>query len=275
MFVTRPLLLKNYANYTDRDYNRLYRPHIDACIAARDTMELVLEFVNDNQFFTAFWYTQYITFNALSIAHLYLLQVKGDRIQPFQARAESRRDIAATSYESRLQELAETIFQNLAKVTIQNSPRMRYAAILEGLRTEVIGIMQAPYPEQLPEDVPDEMNWSRFLGSFGPVVHDHYVDNPPIDSHQVAEPQAIIIPHTFATYEQTLPLNDSGDIAEYDPYAAQPQEAQSLLSAYDDLGLDFWSQMDSLPICKFGFVVWTSFIADICFTKAYTNIQNT
>lgn len=61
MFVTRPLLLKNYAKYKFHDYSRLYRPHIDACIAAaRDTMELVLEFVDENQLFTAFWYTQYI-----------------------------------------------------------------------------------------------------------------------------------------------------------------------------------------------------------------------
>ncbi|KAF3399659.1 hypothetical protein DPV78_006796 [Talaromyces pinophilus] len=254
MFVTRPLLLKNYAKYNFRDYNRLYRPHIDACItAARDTMELVLEFVDDKQLFTAFWYTQYITFNALSIIYLYLLQVKGGRIQAFQASFESYGVTGTKSNESRLQQLAETTFHHLARVTVQNAPHMRYAAILEGLRTEVNSSMLTPPQEQLPQEVSDELNWSRFLESLGPTMQRDYA-NATVDDH-VEDTEATAMSHAFTTYEQTAPLNYPGDIPDYDVYAAQAQQPESLLSAYDDLGLDFWSQMDSLPI-------------------SYTNIQN-
>lgn len=270
MFVTRPLLLKNYAKYNFRDYNRLYRPHIDACItAARDTMELVLEFVDDNQLFTAFWYTQYITFNALSIIYLYLLQVKGGRIQAFHASFELYGATGVKSNESRLQELAETTFHHLARVTVQNAPHMRYAAILEGLRTEVSGSTLTPRQEQLPQEGSDELNWSRFLESLGPAIRRDYVDTATVDNHQVEEAEAATMPHAFATYEQTSPLNYPGDIADYDVYAAQPQQPESLLLAYDDLGLDFWSQMDSLPICEYCLIIWSIYLSNKFYHSLY------
>lgn len=255
MFVTRPLLLKNYAKYNFRDYNRLYRPHIDACItAARDTMELVLEFVDENQLFTAFWYTQYITFNALSIIYLYLLQVKGSRIQAFNASFESYGVTGTKSSESHLQELAETTFHHLARVTVQNAPHMRYAAILEGLRTEVNGSKLTPRQAQFPQEGSDELNWSRFLESLGPTMQRDYADT--VGDDHVEHTEAAM-PHEFATYEQASPLNYPGDVPVYDVYAAQAQQPESLVSAYDDLGLDFWSQMDSLPICEYCFIIWS------------------
>lgn len=267
MFVTRPLLLNNYAKYNLRDYNRLYRPHIDACItAARNTMELVLEFVNDNQLFTAFWYTQYITFNALSIIYLYLLQVKGGRIQVFNASFEAYGATGTRSNESRLQELAETTFHHLARVTVQNAPHMRYAAILEGLRTEVSGSMSTPHQAQLPQEGPDELNWSRFLESLGPTMQGDYA-NTAADDH--VEDTEAAMPHAFATYEQTSPLNYPGDIPDYDVYAARAQQPESLLSTYGDLGLDFWLQMDSLPVCEYFFITWSPCLSNNAYRSLF------
>jgi hypothetical protein len=183
--------------------------------------------------------------------------VKGGRIQAFQASFESCGVAGVKSNESRLQELAETTFHHLARVTMQNAPHMRYAAILEGLRTEVSGSMATPRQEQLPQEGSDELNWSRFLESLGPAIQRDYVNATTINDHQVEEAEAAAMPHAFATYEQTSPLNYTGDIPDYDAYTAHPQQPESLLSAYDDLGLDFWSQMDSLPICEYCFVIWS------------------
>lgn len=55
MYVTRPLLLWDcFHEPEDADPTR----YLQSCvITARDTLELVLDLVKDNQLFRAFWYT--------------------------------------------------------------------------------------------------------------------------------------------------------------------------------------------------------------------------
>lgn len=82
MFVTRPLLLRKYATSLPGCENS-YRHYLTTCVAAaRDTVSLILRFAKEEQLFPAFWYSQYLAFNALSAIYIYLIQMKRGRIPP-------------------------------------------------------------------------------------------------------------------------------------------------------------------------------------------------
>lgn len=66
-------------------------------------------------------------------------------------------------------------------------------------------------------------------------------DYPNKTDNDHAEDTQAVMPHALATCEQTSSLTYPGDIPNYDVYAAQAQQPESLLSGYDDLSLDFWS----------------------------------
>ena len=144
IFVTRPLLLRNYATNLPGCEDS-YRHYLTTCVvAARDTVTLILSFVRYEQLFQAFWYSQYIAFNALSALYIYLIQMKRGRIPPCTGQ---------DPHESTLYELAETTQHHLAQATVRNAPSWRYSAILQGLRGEVNRVLYAegnPFMESMP-----------------------------------------------------------------------------------------------------------------------------
>ena len=124
MLINRPLLL------VDSDLDTT--THILACLtAAKTTLDVVLGFVSDKKTFPAFWYTQYVTFNALSVVYVWLVQRKRGRFT----------SIALSENDDVLYALAETIQRYLGEATQANAPSLRYSIILEELQREAQRLM--------------------------------------------------------------------------------------------------------------------------------------
>lgn len=123
MIVNRPLIL---TRPPDPETVRFY---VDKCLsAAHKVLEMVLELVEQNHLFSAFWNFQYITFHALSVVYVWIFQRRRDRL-----------GIACSDYdENRLCELAEKVHAHLAEATQKNAPNLRYSIILEELKQETL-----------------------------------------------------------------------------------------------------------------------------------------
>lgn len=123
MIVNRPLVL---TRPSDPEMVRFY---VDKCLsAAHKVLEMVLELVEANHLFAAFWNFQYITFHALSVVYVWIFQRRRDRL------GSARSDYD----ENRLCELAEKVHAHLAEATEQNAPNLRYSIILEELKQETL-----------------------------------------------------------------------------------------------------------------------------------------
>lgn len=140
MLVNRPLILSRHAKPVD------VQPHVEECLSAAKLMlELVLDFVADNHMFQGFWKTQvgvtphiratlttansfmkYVTFNALSIVYVWIIQRKIGRLA----------NVPSQYEESDLFNIAEAVQTPLAKATQSNAPNLRYTIILGELQRE-------------------------------------------------------------------------------------------------------------------------------------------
>ncbi|KAB8072473.1 fungal-specific transcription factor domain-containing protein [Aspergillus leporis] len=215
MFITRPPLLRNYGQiWTDQEDS--YTQHLRVCLTeAKDTL------------FLAFWYSQYIAFNALSINYILLIQVQRSRILPLSQTYPGTECGLNSEYgfdESTLYELAETAQYHLAHATARNSPSWKYRTIMEGLRREL---------ERL--GVP-----SRYIPNMCPVRDDQLeVDDRKLEgvstSNRAELPPANLEPR----YHGPLPA-DAQTLSLFDNFTLD-----------NDLILDLWPQLDSLPISAY------------------------
>jgi hypothetical protein len=138
MFVTRPLLLRDYCEGTTEPEPPL-RQYLRSCITtARDTLDFVLELVKENLFFPSFWYTQYIAFNALAIVYVCLIHTKWGRIPRAWLFADADSAEPAVN-QSSLYKLAEETQYHLGQATETNAVAWRYNIMLEALREEATG----------------------------------------------------------------------------------------------------------------------------------------
>ncbi|GAB1735388.1 hypothetical protein NU219Hw_g3022t1 [Hortaea werneckii] len=137
MLINRPLILLRKADPSSIE------PQVTACLdAARQVLDLVLEFVSENHLFSAFWNTQYVTFNALSIAYVWIIQRRIGRLN----------DILPNFDLQELFDTAETVQMHLATVTRSNAPNLRYSIILGELQQEARRVLKnntanAQFPE--------------------------------------------------------------------------------------------------------------------------------
>ena len=131
MIVNRPLILSSASDVES------IRPHVDQCVtAARRVLEMVLELVDHNHLFRAFWNFQYITFHALSVVYVWIIQLKGDR----------ERALHTEHDKQHLCELAEKVQAHLAEATQLNAPNLRYSIILEELKQEALRALNRRAP---------------------------------------------------------------------------------------------------------------------------------
>jgi len=146
MLVNRPLLLRNYARSLGPEHLSQYRAAVQACIrAAQDVVEVIESFVLEDQFFPAFWYTQYIAFNALSILYVYLLQrqKQSNHLLPMMWEPGTLSSDAIID-DAAFFERVCTGHRHLAQATSNAAPSLRYSIVLEELRDEVErGLSQA------------------------------------------------------------------------------------------------------------------------------------
>ncbi|KAL4974844.1 fungal-specific transcription factor domain-containing protein [Aspergillus desertorum] len=250
MFITRPLLLRNYGR-TWPDCEASYVHYLGACLtAARDAVEMVLTFVRDNQLFHAFWYSQYIAFNALSIIYIYLIQVRRGRIPPISG-SFNHETYSFSLDESTLYRLSETAQRHLADAASRNALSWKYSAILQGLRRELerLGLgspfAQASHEQTEPTNIanmPSAPN-DDALPMTASSGYDQ-VRNPErmASDSGLAEPDG-------SNFMQFSGMPRSGDSFFVDP---RTEYLFDSLATDKDLTLDFWPQLDSLPISYMG-----------------------
>ncbi|KAL2870224.1 transcription factor domain-containing protein [Aspergillus lucknowensis] len=244
MFITRPLLLRNYGQIWP-DCEASYAHYLGVCLtAARDAVELVLSFVRDNQLFHAFWYSQYIAFNALSIVYIYLIQVKRGRIAPIR-NAFGHTTGNAYLDESALYRLSETAQYHLADATVRNAPSWRYSAILQGLRRELerLGLgMPSVDAHNCPPGCTAAREMSptpaddTLLATHPNYRHIRSTDRIAPDT-SLARPDGVAVPFSAAPRLGDSYFTDPRTEFLFDSFATDK-----------DLMLDFWPQLDSLPI---------------------------
>lgn len=240
MFITRPLLLRDLAKNLP-EYTFQYRKQLRICVqAAKDAVDLVLTFVQENQFFPSFWYTQYITFNGLSIIYIYLIQVKKRRIPGDHELNEQS-----------LFELAESGQHHLAQASARNAPAWRYSVILEGLRTEASRAVKTPAGRDVEPPISDTVDGvAREKPSYlqtvvQPTIPDN---NGPASTLNGRGPESSELAMCNGTAECMGSLANM-DLEMFDV------RTENLLGGFADgldaeLNLDFWPQLDSLPLCK-------------------------
>jgi hypothetical protein len=134
MFVTRPLLLRDLSTSLPETECRQYRDHLCFCIsAAKEAIEITNGSAPYRALYPAFWFSQYIAFSAISIIHIYIIQLSRNRIPS------DLFDI--TSYESpmhikNLYDLALEGQRLLAEAGVKSAPVWRYSPILESLSAD-------------------------------------------------------------------------------------------------------------------------------------------
>lgn len=131
MIVNRPLVLSSHPD------TEQVQPHVEQCLsAARKVLEMVLELVENNHLFRAFWNFQYVTFHALSVVYVWTIQLKGDR----------ERMLGTEHNKQHLCDLANHVQGHLAEATQLNAPNLRYSLILEELRQEAFRALDLRVP---------------------------------------------------------------------------------------------------------------------------------
>lgn len=121
MLINRPSLLIDTSQVALRELQ------VETCLsAAQSTLDAVLAAGLGKHIFQAFWYTQFVCFNALSIVYIWLIQRRHGRLP------------ALTSIEDQeLLKLADTVQRYLNEATQANAPSLRYSIVLEELQQEV------------------------------------------------------------------------------------------------------------------------------------------
>lgn len=228
MFVTRPLLLRDYSQEKEASEDSA-QVYLRSCISnARDTLELVLELVKDRLLYPAFWYTQYIAFNALSIVYIFLIHTKRGRIP--HAWLSANADLESQEIDQNsLYKLAEETQYHLGQATERNSLAWRYNIVLEALRSETTG-----HASETTNDAEQ---------SIGRTQPDH-------DSHLAVQPMDMRdnVPFELASEH---PIVDWDSLQGAGAYDSGIGSLFTFTGSTDELCLDFWPQLDRLPTCGF------------------------
>lgn len=102
--------------------------HIDECLnAALVCLDMIVEMAAEKHMFAAFWNTHFVTFSALTIVYIWLIQHKIGRLPS----SDAVPDIEDLSKQ------AEIVRHHLREATSDSAPSLRYSIILEELSQEV------------------------------------------------------------------------------------------------------------------------------------------
>ncbi|OOQ84327.1 C6 transcription factor [Penicillium brasilianum] len=227
--VTRSFLLNDFTDLSRRpsDPHPMVNAHVQKCIsAAEDIMTLVDDLAHQNVFVQSFWFTHYVTFCAILVVYIHIIQ------QHRQATAPSPTAGSPADAEKlhSLFLLAETCQHYLAEATRKNCPSRRYSIILGELRKEV--------HRHIGSDDHDSI-------SLAPTV---YVDGNIIEQRAIA-PSGV--DHTVSSQPPSLDFQPiSGDVPPTDLSAPLiPVEDAGLLENLE--GSIWWAQLDSWALSSF------------------------
>ncbi|KAF1343803.1 fungal-specific transcription factor domain-containing protein [Delphinella strobiligena] len=230
IFVTRPLLLRDFSKTLPQCAVE-YRNQLRTCVnAAKDLVHLIMTFVQADQLFPAFWFSQYTAFSALSIIYIYLIQVKREQIpEDLELDQES------------LLELAELGQHHLAQATARNAPTWEYSLILEGLQNETNRFMKPvveriDVEQSLPTSIDTNRDYINADSELEPRTT--YPENGMVDTTNL---------ETFGRNTNILAQPTSfGSNIDFRSYEFRADNTNSML------GFDFWPQFDSLPLSYLG-----------------------
>nr|POE83366.1 putative transcriptional regulatory protein [Quercus suber] len=169
MLVNRPLLLQNGV------CGPAVQSLVSGCVsAARSTLEMIRDTLADkmkNLPLKALWMTQYVTFTALSVVYVFLIQRKRGRST----------NVNIGCDDDDLIQLADSIQTHLKEGTRSNAPSLRYSIVLEELQQEARRLIgkAMPSPTTLPQsqqqgsstatiqpDVEGTFDWDGFASDF-------------------------------------------------------------------------------------------------------------
>jgi hypothetical protein len=221
MFVTRPLLLRDLSTGLSETECQQYRDHLCSCIsAAKEAVEITNGSARYRSLYPAFWFSQYIAFSAISIIHIYIIQLSRNRIPA------NLFDI--TSYESSmhirsLYHLALEGQRRLAEAGVKSAPVWRYSPILESLSAET----------------------GKYIASQANDAT-HVIGEPVAQNRSIEQ-------DISQTYQESRNISDQFAIPPFEMDATWTGGYESLwddlmTGNIENLTMDFWPQFDNLPI---------------------------
>lgn len=254
MFATRSLLMSATKAGRSRRDSMDYRSQLRTCVrAAQHTLELVLAFVDEGQFYPAFWYSQYIAFNALTVVYIYLYQSKKRRIPS--SLLQDTTDPVDSCGDENLLNLAQTCQRHLAEATSRNAPAYKYSTILEGLSDSLRRSSNGGVSNSTRQALrPGQADAVTVESLIDPVLTGTGVEPRTSRSTRPSDASSVIFRSDLggASAAETHLLNDNT----FDDFASTP-DTTGLFDSYgddlfgSDVTSDFWSKLDSLPLCKF------------------------
>jgi hypothetical protein len=149
IMINRPLLLHNQLATRNP---AVIQESTEACLSAsKELSRQFIEFHKEGQRAALYWYTQNITFNALSILYIHLLRnLQGTR--------------KATDDEEAIFDLAQEAHTSLQANSSNNAPSLRYCIVLDELRKEVQHLEAWNAEKGLPTDVISSFELGNGLG---------------------------------------------------------------------------------------------------------------
>ena len=121
------MLIHRFAILSDPKQLPGIEMHIDECLnAALTCLDMIVEMAAENHMFAAFWNTHFVTFGALTIVYVWLIQRRIGRL-PLSEAVPDTDDLAKQ---------AEIVRMHLHRATNCNAPSLRYNMILEELSHE-------------------------------------------------------------------------------------------------------------------------------------------
>lgn len=126
LLVNRPSLLWSFRREQKPPLEPPVLSNYKGCIdASRELAQQLIRFTHEGQRSEVFWFTQNISFNAVSILYLHILQ----KMQ--------KETIVLDESDVQLLSIAEEGHNNLATISKANSPTLKYTLVLDTLRNEI------------------------------------------------------------------------------------------------------------------------------------------
>ncbi|KAK5135982.1 hypothetical protein LTR08_004236 [Meristemomyces frigidus] len=141
MLINRPLLLLDTAP------SSVVELHINTCLTAANViLDMLTGSGSDGAPLGAFWFTQYVAFNAVSIVYVWLIQRKRGRLS----------SVNAFFQDLLLMHKADAVQKQFAAATKTNAPpSLRYNIVLEELQQEIHALDGVPWPQHTSAIVPE------------------------------------------------------------------------------------------------------------------------
>ncbi|KAG9519271.1 putative RTA1 domain protein, partial [Aureobasidium melanogenum] len=253
MFVTRPLLLRDLSTDLQGTDAQQYRDQLRTCIrTARDVVDLINSSSRKRVLFPAFWFSQYIAFSAISIIHIYIIQLSRHRI-PADLFSTASQESDMMTVES-LYQLAKVGQGHLAEAGLKSAPVWRYGPILESLSAQT-----GKYLSLLRNSSTHELR-----SSDAPMPRTIQLPNNS-NAHQIANyiTESVAPGHVTGPQPGTDVLWMNGHETLWNDLMAE-----NLDNNY--LTMDFWPQFDNLPMVLYSLYVYApNKVAPVLFTILY------